>query len=200
MEILHLHREEPHYPDALLRYLTDRAPAVLSAIGDLQLLKKELLALFCSIKCPGSVILQTYDVTQAIRESGRAVISGFHSPVERECLTILLRGANPIVVCMPRGIERMRIPKEYKRALDDERLLIVSPFSEKVSRADTAIAATRNSVVAALAHEVFVAHAELGSRTAILCNDVLRWGKKLHTVDNEANRNLLRLGAIPIGL
>ena len=198
MEILHLHREEPHYPDALLRYLTD-APATLSGIGNLQLLTRELLALFCSMKCPGSVILQTYDVMQAMRESGRAVISGFHSPVERECLTILLRGANPVIVCMARGIERMRMPKEYRKALDDGRLLIVSPFSKKVSRANTAITSTRNSVVAALAHEVLVAHAESGSRTAILCDDVFRWGKKLYTVDNEANRNLLWLGAIPIG-
>ncbi len=199
MGILQLHREDPRYPATLPHYLGARAPETLSVIGNVGLLENRFLALFCSIKCPGSVILQTYDVAQELRQSGRAIISGFHSPIERECLNILLRGANPIVVCLARGIERMRIRQEYRKPLEDERLLLLSPFADKISRADTATTAARNLVVAALADEVFVAHAEQGSRTAILCDDVLRWGKKLHTVDNYANRNLLALGAVPIG-
>jgi predicted Rossmann fold nucleotide-binding protein DprA/Smf involved in DNA uptake len=198
MGILHLHREDPHYPDSLLRCLGTRAPDTLSAIGNVELLKEELLAVFCSIKCPGSVILQTYDVAQALRESGRSVISGFHSPIERECLTILLRGVNPIVVCLARGIERMRIPKAYQKALEDDQLLLLSSFSDKICRADTTITTTRNLVVAALAHEVFVAHAEPGSRTSMLCDDVLKWGKSLLTVDNSSNSKLFALGAKPI--
>jgi predicted Rossmann fold nucleotide-binding protein DprA/Smf involved in DNA uptake len=179
----------------LPRYLGTRAPETLSVIGNAELLENRFLALFCSIKCPGSVILQTYDVAQDLRHSEKAVISGFHSPIERECLTILLRGVNPIVVCLARGIERMRIPQEYRKPLANKRLLLLSPFADKICRADTAITATRNLVVAALAQEVFVAHAESGSRTAKLCDQVLKWGKKLYTVDHDANRELLALGA-----
>jgi predicted Rossmann fold nucleotide-binding protein DprA/Smf involved in DNA uptake len=198
MEILHLHREDPRYPSALPRYLGARAPETISVIGNVGLLENQFLAVFCSVKCPGSVILQTYDVAQALRESRRAIISGFHSPIERECLTILLRGVNPIVVCLARGIERMRMQQEYRKPLEEERLLLLSPFADNVCRADTATTTTRNLIVAALAPEVFVAHAEPLSRTAILCDDVLKWGKKLYTVDNDANRELLALGAIQI--
>jgi len=33
------------------------------------------------------------------------VISGFHTPAEKECLRILLRGAQPIIICPARSIE-----------------------------------------------------------------------------------------------
>jgi|SRR5438477_9163972 len=53
----------------------------------------------------------------------------------------------------------------------------------------------RNAVVAALAHEVFVAHAEPRSKTEILCRDIISWGKGLYTFENSANHDLIELGA-----
>lgn len=53
------------------------------------------LALVCSVKCPGDLILKTYDLAQQLREAEVTIIGGFHSLMERECLTILLRGNQP---------------------------------------------------------------------------------------------------------
>lgn len=200
MECLKIQQGNELYPEALSRFLSDHAPRSISTIGNQELLKTRALGLFCSLKCPASLILQTYELAQRLREMGTPVISGFHSPVERECLTTLLRGNNPIIGCLARGVERMRIPKEYRKPLEEGRLLLLSPFSDKQRRADAGMAATRNSVVAALAHEVFVAHAEPGSKTAILCHDVIKWGKDLRTFENTANHNLLALGAKPLTL
>ncbi|HLO00864.1 MAG TPA: DNA-processing protein DprA, partial [Pyrinomonadaceae bacterium] len=186
------------YPPQLSVCLGEAAPSTLSCIGNIDLLKSEPLALFCSNKCPGSLILRTYDLAQKLREEGRSVISGFHSPVERECLNILLRGNGPIIACPARGLERMRIHAEYQEPLNQNRLLLLSPFSEKVLRADSGTATARNAVVAALARDVFVAHAEAGSKTAILCNNIMKWKKDLHTLDNPTNDWLLALGAKPI--
>src|SRR5436309_16085615 len=166
MEVIRILEGDSHYPSQLSVCLGEDAPPTLSYIGNIDLLRSQPLALFCSNKCPGSLILQTYDLAQQLREAGRPVISGFHSPVERECLNILLRGNGPLIVCPARGLERMRIPKEYQKPLDQNRLLLLSPFSERVRRADSGTAATRNAVVAALAAEVFVAYAEAGSKTA----------------------------------
>jgi HEPN domain-containing protein len=44
---------------------------------------------------------------------GVTVVGGFHAPMERECLTILLRGAQPVILCPARNIG-MRIRPEYK--------------------------------------------------------------------------------------
>ncbi len=55
------------------------------AIGNLAILEKRSLGFFCSTHCPGEVILRTYDVARALRDAGVTVISGFHSPMEKEC-------------------------------------------------------------------------------------------------------------------
>ena len=69
------------------------------------------------MKCPGDLILQTYDLAQQLRDTGTTVIGGFHTPMERECLTILLRGAQPVIVCPARSIDNLRLPQAFKQPL-----------------------------------------------------------------------------------
>jgi predicted Rossmann fold nucleotide-binding protein DprA/Smf involved in DNA uptake len=198
MEVTRIQERDSHYPSQLSVCLGEDAPPTLSYIGNIDLLKSEPLALFCSNKCPGSLILRTYDLAQNLREVRRSVISGFHSPVERECLNILLRGNGPIIVCPARGLERMRVPQEFRKPLSEDRLLLVSPFTEKVRRADGRTASSRNAAVAALSQNVFVAHAETNSKTEMLCREIVKWGKALQTFEDRANQNLLGLGATKI--
>ena len=63
------------------------------------------------------------------------LIGGFHSPMEKECLDLLLRGSRPIIICPARSIDRMRIPKPWKAPLADGRLLVMSPFLDHRPRA-----------------------------------------------------------------
>ncbi|HWQ69466.1 MAG TPA: hypothetical protein VN494_05875 [Patescibacteria group bacterium] len=58
--------------------------------GDSGILRRKMLVLSCSIKCPGNVILKTYDLAGALCDAGVPVIGGFHAPMEKECLDILL--------------------------------------------------------------------------------------------------------------
>ena len=78
------------------------------AIGNLQILDKPLLGFFCSTKYPGEVILRTYDLARALREARVAMIGGFHTPMEKECLALLLRGTQPMVICPARSIGFLR--------------------------------------------------------------------------------------------
>ena len=193
------------YPAALQRYLGDDAPGFVTTLGNLDILLRRgtphrgpRLALFCSVKCPGNLILQTYDLAQSLRQAGVPVIGGFHSPMERECLTILLRGAPPITVCFARSITGKRLRTEYKKPLNDGRLLFLSPFTEKQRRATVQMSLYRNQFVAALADEIFVAHAEPNSKTEQFCREVLTWRKPLYTLKSDANANLIALGAKPV--
>ena len=52
------------YPPALARHLNNGAPAALAVIGNGDLLRRQTLALFCSVKCPGTAILRTYDLVR----------------------------------------------------------------------------------------------------------------------------------------
>ena len=156
-----------------------------------------LLALFCSRKCPGSVILRAYDLAVALRDSGLPVICGFQTPMEREMLAVLLRGTQPVVVVDARNA-RKRLPPDWKRPHDEGRLRILSPFD--VDRPTNQTAAERNRLVLSLADRVLIVHAATGSRTETLARDSLTTGKPLYTLatDDDANANLIALGAVPI--
>lgn len=197
MNVIRIYKNNSNYPDVLNLYLNNTAPAVIAAIGNLSFLKNKRLGVFSSVKCPGAIILKIYDLMRDLREIGVAVISGFHSPMEQESLNILLKGKQPVIVCPARSIENMCLRREYKQPLADGRLLMISPFGEKVGRATADTATIRNEFVAALADRVFVAYAAPGSKTEALCREVLAWGKPLHTFGDNANANLLKLGAQP---
>ncbi|MGH2459933.1 MAG: hypothetical protein ACRDIY_13830 [Chloroflexota bacterium] len=185
----------PLVPDRLRRWLTDHSLDSVAAIGNPEILRTKRLALFCSRKCPGDLILRTYDLALALREGGAAVVGGFHAPMEHECLAFLLRGESPIVVCPARALEGMRVPTEWRKPLADGRLLALSPFANWERRPTAALAQTRNELVAALAHEVLVVHAEPGGGIERLCRTVLAWGKPLLTLESPANAQLVALGA-----
>ncbi len=138
-------------------------------LGDVRILRQPKTAIFCSAKCPGDVILRTHDAATRWRDAGRVVMSGFHSPVERDCLHILLRGTQPIIICPARTLPQ-RVPPDWKKPLADGRLLLLSAFGATEKRVTAALAAKRNEFVAALADEVFIAHATVGGHLEALAN------------------------------
>jgi predicted Rossmann fold nucleotide-binding protein DprA/Smf involved in DNA uptake len=165
--------------------LGDDAPERIYTIGNLDILSQPLLGLFCSSKCPGKVILQTYDAISALRDAGVVVISGFHSPIERECLRLLLRGTQPIVICPARSIERMSIPTEWQAALTAGRLLILSPFEAKHRRVTAETAQCRNRFAAALAARILIPHAAPGGKTEAFAREAAGWGKRVELAPME---------------
>ena len=130
-----LARGDSGYPAALIRYLAQDAPAAVTALGNLAILQRQKLALFCSVRCPGKLILETYHLTHSLRDACITVIGGFHSPMEQECLRVLLRGRQPIIICPARGISNIRLPADWKTGLAASRLLLLSPFAGNLRRA-----------------------------------------------------------------
>ncbi|MBI3961796.1 MAG: DNA-processing protein DprA [Deinococcus sp.] len=193
-----LQRDTLPYPPALVRHLGDRAPAVVSGQGNLEILGGSMLALFCSVRCPGDLILKTYDLARALRDAGVTVIGGFHSPMEKECLALLLRGKQPVVVCPARSLDEMRLPAEWRPLLTEGRLLLLSRFDGKQRRVTAELATIRNEFVAAIAAKIFIAYAGAGSKTERFCRDVLAWGKPILTLESSENANLIALGARPV--
>jgi len=186
-------------PPASLKHIVPKIEH-LSAIGDSGLLNTPLFALFCSVKCPASIILKTYDLAQTLRDKKIGIISGFHSPVEKEVLVTLLHGDSTIVICPARGIQNMRVPADWKKPLEQQRLLIVSPFAENQPRATQEMATIRNQLVAALARQVFVAYAEPGGKTETFARMLIAAGKPVMTFEAKETENLLIVGAKPLSL
>ncbi|MGQ9681902.1 MAG: DNA-processing protein DprA [Anaerolineae bacterium] len=168
--------DHPLWPPLLAARLQNQAPAGLFALGDANLLAQPGTALFCSARCPGSAILSAFDAARRLREEGTTVISGFHSPMEKECLRILLRGSQPIVICMARALQGMRLPAEWRRGIDAGRLLLLSPFASAPRRICKESAAQRNVLVAALADRALVIHAAPGGQVEQVVRLMEEWG------------------------
>lgn len=202
MDIVYL--SPPYLPPTVVNYLGQPTPERLAALGNIDLLNSiisssPLLALFCSVKCPGNLILQTYDLAQNLRKAGMPVGSGFHSPLEKECLTILLRGKSPLLICPARSLAGMRFPAEWQEPLSQGRLLLLSPFATDKRRPTADMAQERNRFVAALASHIFIAYAAPGGKTEQFCREVLSWGKPVYTFTHEANAHLAELGVRAVG-
>jgi len=163
------------WPQCLTERFGKEAPSMLYVIGSLALLASRRIALFCSVKTPGDAILRTYDAARHMRDAGVTVISGFHSPIEKECLRILLRGKQPIIICPARAIEAMRIPTECQASFDAGRILFLSPFTKKPTRVTKDSAFVRNKLVAALADEAYIAHISPGGQTERIAHMLKQW-------------------------
>lgn len=155
----------------------ENAPAELHSLGNLELLGVPKTALFCSARCPGDAIFRTHDQAAQWRDNGRCVISGFHSPVEKECLRILLRGRQPIIICPARGLPK-RLAPELRVPFESGRLLLITPFPATMKRVTAALATPRNRFVAALADEVWFAHITPGGELEQLAQRVNQWGPR----------------------
>lgn len=140
---------------------------IKTTTGNIELLKIKKTAFLCSRKIPASIVLKCYDWAIAQRESGNCVISGFHSQLEKDVLHYLLKGKQPIIVAMARGLKK-KLEPELQQALDAGRLLIVSPFNETVNRVTEKTAAIRNQMMIELADEVVVGFSREGGNLKML--------------------------------
>ena len=165
--------------------------------GENNILNSLKIALFCSVKCPGKLVLETYDLARRFRDEGITVISGFHSPMEQECLRILIRSPHPTVWCLARGIYRQipLTPVDCRSAVAEGRLVMATQFPDTVTHITKETAMQRNHLVAELASAIVVAHAAPGSKMENFCHELLAMGKPLYTFDHVDNTILIKAGA-----
>lgn len=183
--VVSLSAGHPQWPRRLRERLGEAAPERITARGALPILDHPRTALLCSARCPGDAILGAYDTARRLRDEGVTVISGFHAPIEKDCLDILLRGKQPIIICLARGLDRMRIPTSWRPALEADRLLLLSPFPETVRRATKETAWRRNLLTAALADDAIIIHAEPGGAIAEIAQCFRFWSVPYTTFDDQ---------------
>jgi len=185
----------PDTPAALQRCFNAVSTPAVSVLGDLALLDGVLTGIFCSVRCPGDIILKTYDLAKALRGAEVTLIGGFQSPMEKEFLDVLLWGRVRVVICPARGLGNMRVPKTWRAPLTDGRLLLLSFFDDNIRRPTAAIVAERNTCVAAVSDRILVAHAQPNGKTEALCKQALTSRKPVLTLDAPHNAHLMALGA-----
>lgn len=157
------------------------------------------IAFFCSQSCPGDIILKAQDWANARGPASAPVIGGFHTPVERDVLRILLRGQAPVLIVLARAIEGWHAPKPLGAAIREAeaagRARILSPFPATERRTTAANAEARNRHILTLDPTIVIAHASPGGKTEALAREALTRGLRLQIVPSPHNANLMEIGA-----
>ena len=116
-------------------------------LGNKELLKRRKIGFLASRKISSSAILPTLDwAVEISKRTDVAVVSGFHSRLEKDVLKFLLQGKCGIIVVLARGIYS-KLPKVYEKAMNENRLLIIALEKDTVIRVSEYTAHRRNEYV-----------------------------------------------------
>jgi predicted Rossmann fold nucleotide-binding protein DprA/Smf involved in DNA uptake len=153
-------------------------------IGNTELLTLHKTAFLCSRKIPASIVLKCYDWAIDQREQNNCIISGFHSQIEKDVLHYLLKGNQPIIVALARGLKK-KIEPEFIKPLEQGRLLIITPFPATTTRVTEQTATIRNQLMIKLADNITIGFVSKGGKLEELLkgidtNNVLEYSKKMH--------------------
>jgi hypothetical protein len=150
----------------------DGTLSIISTIGSLELLRLKLITLFCSQNVlTMQYLMRTIWLTSFVPRT--TVISGFHTSVEKDMLDILIKGKGPIVICLARGLEGVRISGRLQKRLDEGTMIICSIANLKNKRITSETSVERNKLVAALAVNHIFIHIESRGLLAGLYNKLM---------------------------
>ena len=122
--------------------------------GNKDLLDRPLVAFFASRNAPPEALELATRWAQEITQTDKVVISGFHSPIERAVLDVLLAHGCSVVVTLGRSLYR-KIPTYLQAAYNDNRVLFIS-FRD-YARQSYSNSQIRNWATADLASELIFA-------------------------------------------
>jgi predicted Rossmann fold nucleotide-binding protein DprA/Smf involved in DNA uptake len=132
-------------------------------LGNLDLLKLHKTAFLCSQKCPADVVLKSYSWAKEQRSAGNCIVCGNHSQIEKDVFDILLRGNQPLIMVLPRGLKSLW-SEDILKAIQSRRLLVVTPFKENVKHVTCATSKKCNETILSLADRVVVGYANCGGQ------------------------------------
>lgn len=144
---------------------------MINYIGNQEILKLPKTAFLCSRKVPAAAVLKCYDWAIEQREIGNCVISGFHSQLEKDVFHYLLKGKQPIILALARGLKE-KLEPELIKPLEEGRLLIITPFDRSVKRMSIDLAEIRNRLMVDLAEKVVVGFASTGGNLEKLIQEL----------------------------
>jgi predicted Rossmann fold nucleotide-binding protein DprA/Smf involved in DNA uptake len=131
------------------------------ALGNTNILSIQKTAFFCSDKFSAGSVLKSYDWATKMKRENRCVISGFQSKLEKDVFEILLAGTQPMILVLARGLYE-KPPGKLTPHVVANRLLIVSPFDNRIHRPNREFAMQRNQFIVDVADDVVIAHIHEG--------------------------------------
>lgn len=126
----------------------------METLGNISLLDFKKIGYFASNKIASLSVLSTLDwAAEVAKYDDVAIVSGFHSKMEREVLDFLLRGKCGIICVLARSIFK-KIPEKYREAYNAGRVLFIAPFKTSATMTSRHLCQQRNKYVASISDEL----------------------------------------------
>ena len=139
--------------------------------GNKKILNQQKIAFLCSQKCSAEVVLRSYDWAKEQREKGNCIVCGNHSQIEKDVFEILLKAKQPLILALARGMKKRWKP-EIERAVKENRLLVISPFEEKIKRVTRETAEIRNKEIIEISDIIMVGYKSKNGQLEKLLNGI----------------------------
>ncbi|MEQ9304501.1 MAG: hypothetical protein RJQ14_11365 [Marinoscillum sp.] len=131
--------------------------------GNQDILKLHKVGFLCSKRCTASAVLSCFDWAKEQREKGQCVIIGNHSQIERDVFDILIKGVQPIILVLARGLMKVWDARVLE-AIAQERLLVISPFDSSIKRVSRNTAEIRNQKIIELSDKLVIGYKTAGGQ------------------------------------
>ena len=126
----------------------------METLGNDSLLEYKKIGYFASGKIASLSVLPTLDwAAEVAKREDVAIVSGFHSKMEREVLDFLLRGKCGIIYVLARSIYK-KVPKAFREAYDAGRVLFVAPCNTSATVASRYLCQKCNEYVASISDQL----------------------------------------------
>ncbi len=125
--------------------------------GNIAIQKLNKTAFLCSQKCPAEIVLKSYDWAKKERKKGNCIVCGNHSQIEKDVFEILLKGKQPLILVLARSM-KMRWELEIENAVNEKRLLVISPFEKETKRVTRETAEIRNKKIIEISDKIIVGY------------------------------------------
>lgn len=126
----------------------------METLGNSSLLDCKKIGYFASSKIATLSVLPTLDwATEVAQREDVAIVSGFHSIMEREVLNFLLRGKCGIICVLARSIYK-KIPDKFREAYNSGRILFIVPFKTSATMTSRRLCQRCNEYVASISDEL----------------------------------------------
>lgn len=126
----------------------------METLGDASLLVRKKIGYFASGTIASQSVLPTLDwAAEVAKRDDVAVVSGFHSKMEREVLDFLLKGRCSIICVLARSIYK-KVPSRFREAYDAGRVLFISPCKTSAIMTSRHLCQQRNEYVASISDEL----------------------------------------------
>jgi len=126
----------------------------METLGNTSLLNCKKIGYFASNTIDSRSVLPTLDwAAEVAKRDDVAIVSGFHSKMEREVLDFLLRGKCGIVCVLARTIYK-KIPNRFREAYNAGRVLFISPFKTSATMTSRHLCQRRNEYVVSISDEL----------------------------------------------